>query len=239
MLHFVQREIILASFPWPTCGAEVMGGRGGAGAEVRQAVATGRQWQWLWSHTDASLPLQSQQDRDGTRGKGHWDGWATGILRDLPIHRRPNQLEYHVGLQTNSNIIRGNFRKSWFQEYTTDILSQNYETTDTYLGTSLESCTFMIELEKLKLKKDHDLPIDNGKDCQKPEHQASAQNSQSKIFLLLSELFISTFSTLPFPRNGPTKPQSSNHKLGSYHHSLSSSTWKTFPLLLISAINID
>ena len=28
-----------------------------------------------------------------------------------------------------------------------------------YLGTSLESSTFIIELEKLKLKKDHDSPM--------------------------------------------------------------------------------
>lgn len=238
MLHFVWREIILASSPWPTCEAEVVGCEGcGGGSETScgywQAVAV------TGSHTDARLPLQSQQDRERTRGKGHWDGWATSILWDLLIHKHPTQLEYHLGLQTNSNIIRGNFQKSWFREYTTDILSQNYETTDTYLGTSLESYTFMIELEKLKLKKDHNLPIDNGKDCQKPEHQASAQNSQSRISLLLSKLFISTFSTLPFSRNHPTKPQSSNHKLGSYHHSFSSSTRKTFPLLLILAINID
>lgn len=203
MLHFVQRAIILASSPWPTCGAEVVGGEGcGGGSETScgywQAVAV------TGSHTDACLPLQSQQDRERTRGKGHWDGWATSILWDLLIHKHPNQLEYHLDLQTNSNIIRGNFQKSWFREYTTDILSQNYETTDTYLGTSLESYTFMIELEKLKLKKDHDLPIDNGKDCrnQTIRLQPRIRRVESLFFSLNS----SSPPSLLFPSQGTVPP---------------------------------
>lgn len=44
------------------------------------------------------------------------------------------------------------------------------EPADTCLGTRLEPDTFTIELERLKLKREHDLTTDNGKVCQKSEH---------------------------------------------------------------------
>lgn len=216
---------------FPLCGGSGEGRRGKSETSCGywHTVAGTVEPHW---RPEASLPLQSHQDRERTRGKGHWDHWAVRILRALLMHRSP---------KPDSNITRETFEnidsQSTHQTYWIRI--DNYEATDACLGNSLESGAFMIEPEKLKLRKDHNLPTDSGKIFQKPEHLLPAQNSPIEVSLLLSKLFISTSSTVPVSRHGPIKLQSSNQKLGSYHHSPSPSTWKPRPLLLILPVNSD
>lgn len=83
------------------------------------------------------------------------------------------------------------------------------------MGTTLESDTFVIELEKLKLKREHDLTTDHAEACQKPEHPIPSPELP-KVPLVLSKLIISTSSLAQSQGMVPPTICSSNQILGSY-----------------------
>lgn len=146
--------------------------------------------------------------------------WFIRILGGFLIPRSLSLLDSNGTWKAFDNI------DSLSTHHSYQIRVNNYEATDTRLGISLESGTLMIELEKLKLKKDHDFPVGNGKGGQKLEHLTLAQSPLTEVSLVLSNCFISTSSTILFAGNGPTKPQSSNQKSG-----FANQHWlKEFPL---------
>lgn len=78
-----------------------------------------------------------------------------------------------------------------------------------------ESDTFVINLGKLELKREHDLNTDNGKARQKPVDLIPSLEHLDEFSPPLSSLIISAFSTVPISRKG-----SANHS------ELKSDTWE-------------
>lgn len=83
------------------------------------------------------------------------------------------------------------------------------------MGTTLEYDMFVIELEKLKLKGEHDLTTENAEACQKLEHPVPSPELP-KVPLVLFKLIISTSSLAQSQGMVPPTICSSNQILGSY-----------------------
>lgn len=79
-----------------------------------------------------------------------------------------------------------------------------------------ESDTFVINLGKLELKREHDLNTDNGKARQKPVDLIPSLEHLDEFSPPLSSLIISAFSTVPISRKGSANH--SNQIPGNYHH---------------------